>query len=28
VDMKEGFGKVDNTLNLMFKKLDAKSDKE
>jgi hypothetical protein len=27
-DMKEGFSKIDSTLGLMFKKLDAKSDKE
>jgi hypothetical protein len=27
-DMKEGFSKIDGTLSLMFKKLDAKSDKE
>lgn len=27
-DMKDGFNAVNNTLNLIFKKLDAKSDKE
>jgi len=27
-DMKEGFSKVDNTLGLIFKKLESKEDKE
>lgn len=28
VDMKEGFSKIDNTLGLIFKKLEFKEDKE
>ena len=28
VDMKDGFGKIDSTLGLLFKKLDHKEDKE
>lgn len=27
-DMKDGFNKIDNTLNLIFKKLEKKEDKE
>jgi len=27
-DMKDGFNKIDNTLNLIFKKLEHKEDKE
>jgi F0F1-type ATP synthase membrane subunit b/b' len=28
VDMKEGFNKIDNTLGLLFKRIDTKEDKE
>jgi predicted nucleic acid-binding Zn-ribbon protein len=28
VDMKEGFNKIDNTLVLLFKRIDSKEDKE
>jgi hypothetical protein len=27
-DMKDGFNKIDNTLGLLFKKLESKEDKE
>lgn len=27
-DMKDGFNKIDNTLSLLFKRIDAKEDKE